>query len=88
MVKLIETIKFFKETPELTQTHLFEICKNLEVKNYKIGQNVVTFDEIGENFFVILKGSVAVYVANPLIKHWREKQLEYTKLKQWKIGFD
>jgi hypothetical protein len=86
--KIIGNIKFFKEAQELTEIHLFEICKNLEIKNHQIGENAITFDEVGEHFYVILKGSVAVNVANPLIKYWRDKHREYLKLKKWKIGFD
>ena len=81
LVKIIGNIKFFKESQELTENHFLEICKNLEVKHYNIGENAITFDEIGEHFYVILKGSVAVNVANPVIKSWREKHREYLKLK-------
>ena len=81
LVYLNKNIKFFKESQELTENHFLEICKNLEVKHYNIGENAITFDEIGEHFYVILKGFVAVNVANPVIKSWREKHREYLKLK-------
>ena len=88
MVKIIGNIKFFKEAKELTLNHMREICKNLEVMHSKIGENVVVFEEPGEHFFVILSGQVGVYIPNPLIKNWRSKHQEYTKLRDWKKDYD
>ena len=88
MIKIIGGIKFFKDTKALTLSHLKEICKNLHIQYNKIGENVINFDEVGENFYVILRGQVGVYIPNPMIDDWRDKNSEYKKLKQWKCSFD
>ena len=77
MIKVIGSIKFFKDAKELTQNHLREICRNLEIKHMSKNEDVVEYNTVGEHFYVILSGLVGIYTPNPMIENWREKYLEY-----------
>ena len=47
------------------------------------GQNVITYGEPGENFYVILKGKCGVKIPNPGIKAWRDHWQKYQELLTW-----
>ena len=69
------------DLPLLTIDELYKYKLATEIFVEKTADSTMPFDEVGEHFYVILKGSVAVNVANPLIKYWRDNHREYLKLK-------
>lgn len=45
---------------------------------------MVKYGDIGDLFYMIIKGSVSVQIPNPEIKKWDIFRKEYLRLKQWK----
>ena len=44
--------------------------------------------DVGDTFYIIIKGTVGVIVKNPMIKDWNIEYKYYKKLKLWKQEFD
>ena len=53
----------------------------MEVEQY---EDVVKYGDVGDLFYMIIKGSVSVQIPNPEIKKWDIFRKEYLRLKQWK----
>ena len=45
---------------------------------------VFEYGDIGEQFFVVIKGIVEVLIKNPAIKKWDIVRNDYEKLLKWK----
>ena len=52
------------------------------------GDNVITYGEVGDLFYVLIKGSVSVNIPNPMIRHWKDKLQYKEDLIRWKQKFD
>ena len=63
---------------------MFEIARHIMIKKVHVIENVIQFGDIGDNFYIILKGVVAVEVPNPLIKDRDMKAKDFEMLKRWK----
>jgi hypothetical protein len=50
--------------------------------------NVFEFGDIGDKFYMILKGIVSIQVPNQKVKNWDFYWNQYSKLKEWKSNFD
>ena len=57
---LIKEISFFKERNIVETFELREISKALLVEKFKPGEQVCEYGEIGNKFYIILRGSVRV----------------------------
>jgi hypothetical protein len=46
--------------------------------------DVIKFGDIGDKFYLMFKGIVAVHIPNPGIKDWTSMRRDYLKLLRWK----
>ena len=60
-----------------------ELVSNFKFEEIDAGEDVITFDEPGENFYIMIQGQVSVLVPNPAISQWRDHQDNYQQLLQW-----
>ena len=62
IVTMLKNIKFLKT---LTHQHLIDVCRVIELKPFRArGLSIIRQGEVGAEFFIILRGSVSVYVRN------------------------
>jgi hypothetical protein len=47
-------------------------------------KNVIDYGEVGDNFYILLKGVVSVQIPNPAIRDRAVKRKDYDKLLAWK----
>ena len=81
---LIKENKFFKERGELTYQDIKDLAASFEFLEVEQYEDVVKYGDIGDLFYMIIKGSVSVQIPNPAIKKWDMLRKEFTRLKQWK----
>ena len=81
-------IKFFKEMKELTNFDMRDLTMSFQMLQFSKGDNVITYGEVGDLFYVLIKGSVSVNIPNPMIRHWKDKLQYKEDLIQWKQKFD
>ncbi len=67
LVPLIKTIQFFKER-EIKDQDFIDIVSCLTYEYFSPGDFVFHFNTQGEKFYIILEGSVGVFVPNADIK--------------------
>ena len=92
IMEITSHIKFFSKITEEKKTDYIhrEACKYFRIQIFHRGEIVINFGEIGEEFFVILKGKVGVYVPNKIVKtqnRYTEKELRKMFTKKF-IDFD
>ena len=81
---LIKDNKFFKDRGELTYQDIKDLAANFEFLEVEQYDDVVKYGDVGDLFYMIIKGSVSVQIPNPEIKKWDIFRKEYLRLKQWK----
>lgn len=62
--KLIGNIPFFKER-EMGEQALIDVCWHMTVLAMPANKTVVEFGSVGDNFYFILHGGVAINIPNP-----------------------
>jgi hypothetical protein len=72
--------KFFKGKEDLLPD-LVNIMKFESISQFK---NVMKFGEIGDKFYIIVKGLVSIKIPNPSIKDWKQEHKHYKSLLEWK----
>ena len=50
---------------------MHDLVQAFRCETFDIGDNVITYGEKGDCFYVILKGVVSIHIPNPKIKNWR-----------------
>ena len=62
--KLITNIKFFSSISEGKnyQTIISEVAKSLSLEIYESGENIVNYGEVGDKFYIVLFGKLAVLI--------------------------
>ena len=81
---MIKENKFFKERGELTYQDIKDLAASfqfLEVEQY---EDVFAYGDIGDLFYLTLKGSISVQIPNSKIKKCDITRKEFLRLKQWK----
>jgi CRP-like cAMP-binding protein len=59
---MCERYGFFKRLREDSDNDKLEAClKVLSFEQFEIGSNIINFGEVGDKFYILLKGTVAVY---------------------------
>lgn len=61
LVPLMADISFFKER-KLKTPDLNEVCGGLEYASYPNNSFVLRYGEVGDKFYIILKGKVSVWI--------------------------
>jgi len=54
-----------------------ELARLFTVRIGKPGEDIISYGDKGEEFFIILKGEVDVLIPNRKIKGWRYARFEY-----------
>ena len=75
--------KFFKDHPTLSLEDIQEIARLIMVKKVHAMENVIEFGDLGQNFYIVLKGVVAIEVPNEKIKNRAIKFKDYEMIKKW-----
>ena len=47
-------------------------------------KNVFQYGDVGDKFFIIVKGLVSIKIKNPSIKDWNDEWRRYNNLLNWK----
>ena len=68
--KELKKIQFFSSKSYFGKSEYIDLAINLNFLEIKNGKNVIKFGELGDLFYIILKGSVAVEIPNPNMKNW------------------
>jgi len=76
VVNLLSKIQFFKDR-QISKKDMVELVPFLKIHPGEEGQEMVTYGEKGDRFFIILKGSVSVLVPNSKISGWRMQRFLY-----------
>lgn len=84
LVVLIKDHKFFKERGELLSKDIRDLAAAFQFCEIEQYEDVVTYGDVGNHFYMIIKGTVSVQIPNPDIKKWDNLRKEYEKLKNWK----
>lgn len=50
-------------------------------------QNVFEYGDVGDKFFIIIKGLVSIKIPNPTLKEWRLERKRFENLLEWKTEF-
>lgn len=87
MVKFLSNLQFFR-TREVSAKVLFELVPLFQVQSAEAGEEVVRYGEKGDKFFIILQGSVEVFIPNPTIKSWRLQRADFLREVNWKRSLD
>ena len=61
-----------------------ELSSFLQFKEVPQFEKAVTYGEVGNEFFLILKGLVSIQIPNPAVPEWKIKWRDYQKLLDWK----
>ena len=61
-----------------------DLTNYLQFKEIPQGENVVTYGEHGETYYIIIKGVCGIKTPNPTIKDWNSKYNDYQTLLKWK----
>jgi hypothetical protein len=84
LAALIKENKFFKEREELTTQDIKDLAASFQFHEEVQFDDVVTYGEVGDLFYLIIMGSVSVQVPNPEIKKWDWSRKDFQRLKIWK----
>ena len=56
-------------------TFKFDVCEG--------GEDVFKYGDVGDLFYIIVKGSVGVMIPNPKIHNWKRERKEFLQLEAW-----
>ena len=59
---------------KLTPSEVKELASNLRFQKFKAMEEIITFGEVGHEYFLLIKGVVSVLIPNPEIQDWNWKQ--------------
>ena len=62
MIDLLSKVKFFKDRNIVKKGDYAEICKALQLETFKENEMVFDYGTQGDKFYIILSGSVNVWV--------------------------
>ena len=82
--KMLREIKFFKDRQSMTDNNYQDIVNVLQFEEANQFEDVVTYGEVGEKFYIIIKGSCSVNIPNPAIKDWKYMKKQYDELVNWR----
>ena len=84
LASLIKDNKFFKDRKELTQKDIKDLASMFQFAEIKQYHNVFEYGDIGELFYMIIKGSVSILIPNAEIKRWDAQRKDLLRLRSWK----
>ena len=70
LIDMIKDNDFFKNRQELKTSDLRDLALNFQIQEIPQFQNVFEFDDIGDTFYMIIKGIVSVQVPNSKVANW------------------
>jgi CRP-like cAMP-binding protein len=73
-VSLISEIKFFREK-NIKHKDMMDLASAFKFHKEEANSNVFDHGDVGENFYIIIKGIVGVEIPNPKIKDWRMQRV-------------
>lgn len=62
LAKTLSKLEFIKQRGMDKEGDLLDIAMNMTLEEFQVGQNIVKFGEIGHKFYMILKGSVGIFI--------------------------
>jgi CRP-like cAMP-binding protein len=60
------------------------LAKSFRFRQVEQYDDVFEYGDVGDLFYLIIKGSVSVQIPNPEIKKWDILRKEFLQLKKWK----
>eukprot|EP00347_Sterkiella_histriomuscorum_P023290 403335214 len=86
LVPLIKTIEFFYQR-DIKDADFPDIVQCLTYEHIEKGNDVFEYNSMGDKFYIILKGTVSVWIPNPDNKDFKKKFEDFQKHRQIvKIG--
>ena len=83
LISIFSEIAFFKERKDITPSDFRELVQLFEIKKAKAGENIITFGESPQYFYLILSGKCSVSVPNPAIRGWSDRYRNFKDLQRW-----
>ena len=77
-------IKFFKQLDGLTEKYIRDLAISIYFIKFENGHEICKYGEYGDEFFVIMKGNVNVFIPNHSIDKWKINYERMHKLEKWK----
>jgi len=68
----------------MNEKDLIDLVKVLTVETFEADEEVITFGEQGDKFYIILMGSVSVLIPNQKIRSWRTMRFQFLQNLKWK----
>ena len=77
--------KFFNDNYELDlEQDLIDVASHLQIESFSPRSTVINYGELGDKFYIVLKGVVKVLIPNDTIPDRAVKWKNYMFLKDWK----
>ena len=65
LINMISQIRFFQERKEINPSDFRDLVQLFQFRETEEGKNVITYGESGDQFYVIIKGTLGVMIPNP-----------------------
>lgn len=84
IIELIKKIPFFSEKKEIKEADYKELAQGFNMQRFAAGDTVFQLGDDGDQFYIILTGSVSVMVRNHQLKNWKQQRVLFQRLLDWK----
>lgn len=84
----MKNITFFREKKEIKEADYKDLVQGFTLMKQKAKTVLFNYGDEGDQFFVIVKGSVKVHVRNQTLKNWKQQRVVYQRLLDWKKELD
>lgn len=81
---MLKSIPFFKKTPDIKESAYRDLSYKLKFQSNNVMDKVIEYGDVGDKFYILFLGVVAINIPNPEIKNWDLKRRTYLDLEKWK----
>ena len=85
LIGMISQIRFFQERKEINPSDFRDLVQLFQYKESEQGKTVIKFGEPGDQFFVIIQGTLGVMIPNPSVKKWKANYQRWNKVQKWYV---
>ena len=83
LIGIFSELAFFKERKDITASDFRELVTLFEMRSVKAGENIVTYGDNSDHFYLIITGQCSVSIPNPAIRGWADRHRHYQDLRNW-----